>query len=247
MKNRKAMFAALVGFYLLMWGGGVVSYVLLGGPPQDARWTAGAFLFVAGAIVAVTSSRKDLRLLVAGALTGFASEFVGVHFGFLFSPYRYTDVLQPQALGVPLPMIAAWLVLLGYVREMLRALGLPVWGRIFLGASWMTAIDLIIDPLAANQLGYWVWEQDGVYYGIPWRNFLGWFVVSAVIFSVMGRQPERNLWARNVGLSIILFFTVIAFAYKLLLAGMVGAVLFLIDLNQTARLRDKREITEQTK
>lgn len=232
------MFAALVGFYLLMWGGGVASYVLLGGPPQDARWTAGAFLFVAGAIVAVSASKKDLVLLGVGALIGFASEFIGVHFGFLFSPYRYTDVLQPQAAGVPLPMIAAWLVLLGYVREMLRTFSLPVWGRIFLGASWMTAIDLIIDPLAANNLGYWVWEQGGLYYGIPWRNFLGWFVVSIVIFSVMGRPAEANKWARRVGMSVVLFFTIISLAFKLVLGGAVGASLCMVHFGLLWRNED---------
>jgi putative membrane protein len=236
MNNRLAAFGALIAFYILMWCGGVVSYVFLGGPPQDARWTAGAFLTVAGAIVAVSASRKDLLMLFAGALIGFISELIGVHFGFLFSPYRYTDVLQPQAAGVPLPMIAAWLVLLAYVRQMLGGLRLPAWGEILLGATWMTAIDLLIDPLAANQLGYWVWEQGGFYYGIPWRNFLGWFIVSAVIFAVMQRRVENNHPARIVGVSIILFFTIIALAYKLLLPGAAGALLCVIHFGLVLRL-----------
>lgn len=242
MKIRRAGFGALIAFYLLMWGGGVFSYVFLGGPPQDARWTAGAFLALAGAIIAVSASRKDLLMLVVGALIGFVSEFVGVHFGFLFSPYRYTDVLQPQAAGVPLPMIAAWLVLLAYVRQMLGGVRLPAWGEILLGATWMTAIDLLIDPLAANQLGYWVWEQGGIYYGIPWRNFLGWFIVSAIIFAVMGRRVEINIRARIVGVSVILFFTIIALAYKLVLAGAVGALLCVVHLGLMRRTETAKQV-----
>ena len=89
----------------------------------------------------------------------------------------------------------------------------------------MTAIDLVIDPLAAGRLGYWEWSQTGVYYGIPWRNFIGWFVVSALIFVLVRRRFEMNPWGRFIGLSIILFFTIIAFAYRLVLAGAFGALL----------------------
>ena len=219
---------ALLGMYLLMWFGGIVSYVFSVGPPADARWTAAAFLFLAGLIVAVASTAADLKWLVVAALMGFISELGGVHLGFIFSPYRYTEVLQPQVAGVPLAMIAAWMALLAYVWQMLREMNLPKWGEVAVGAAWMTAIDLVIDPLAANSLGYWEWAQAGFYYGIPWRNFVGWFVVSALIFGLVRRRFEMNPWARFIGLSIILFFTIIAFAYRLVLAGAFGALLCFI-------------------
>lgn len=228
MKIRRALFIALIGMYLLMWFGGVVSYVFYGGPPADARWTAAAFLFLAGLIVAVASPATDLKWLVVAAMMGFISELAGVHLGFIFSPYRYTEVLQPQVAGVPLAMIAAWMALLAYVWQMLRELHLPKWGDVAVGAAWMTAIDFVIDPLAANSLGYWEWAQSGFYYGIPWRNFVGWFVVSALIFVLVRRRFEMNPWARFLGLSIILFFTIIAFAHRLVLAGAFGALLCFI-------------------
>lgn len=208
-----------------MWGGGVISYTLLGGPPSDAGWTASAFLLLAGLLVAVSSRPEDLKRLVAGAMIGFAAELAGVHWGIVFSPYRYTDVLQPQVARVPVVMIAAWLVLLAYVWQMVGMLKLRGWGEVVCGALWMTAIDLVIDPLAAGELGYWVWEGAGPYYGIPWHNFAGWFAVSAMIFIVTRREYEPNLWVRATGLSIILFFTVIAFALGLLLGGAIGVLL----------------------
>jgi uncharacterized membrane protein len=70
----------------------------------------------------------------------------------------------------------------------------------------------------------------GAYYGVPARNFLGWFVVSFMIFGIIRQRPQPDLWARSVGLSILLFFTVIALAYQLALAASVGLALSLTHL-----------------
>lgn len=103
-----------------------------------------------------------------------------------------------------------------------------------IAALWMTAIDLVIDPLAAGTLDYWRWAGGGAYYGIPARNFLGWFTVSLLIFGLIGvlfrRGRQSNVYACRVGFSIILFFTVIALAHGLILAGVIGMALCLLHL-----------------
>ena len=51
---------------------------------------------------------------------------------------------------------------------------------IALSAAAFTAWDLFLDPqmVAWN---FWVWDQPGQYFGIPWVNFLGWLLVSALV------------------------------------------------------------------
>ncbi|MGE0882106.1 MAG: carotenoid biosynthesis protein [Blastocatellales bacterium] len=220
----------LVTAYSVMWAGGIGHYILVGKPPMDAPWAASLFLFLAGLIVAVTSARKDLAGLLLAAFLGLVAEIVGVHFGFIFSRYSYTSVLQPQLFGVPLVMLSAWMVLIAYVRQMLSTLNLSLWLEATLAASWMTAIDLVIDPLAANQLGYWRWEKAGAYYGIPFHNFVGWFVVSLIIFGVVHWRGRENVFARYVGLSIVIFFSAIALSYGLVVAAVIGLFLCLIHL-----------------
>jgi putative membrane protein len=228
MSASKILFAALVGFYAVMWIGGVGHYVWLGGPPLDAPWAASLFLLLAGLLVILTSPKMDLFRLSITAVIGFSAEVLGVRYGFIFGPYCYTDVLQPQLLDVPLVMMSAWVVLVSYIRQMLMNVRMPFWLDVAGAAAWMTAIDLVIDPLAANQLGYWRWVKSGAYYGIPLHNFAGWFVVGSVIFGLVGRKWEPNLWVRYVGLSIVLFFTVIALSHGMILAGMVGICLCFI-------------------
>lgn len=230
LKPRSLLLAVLTLFYAVMWLGGVVHYTLYGAPPLDAPWAASVFLLLAGLLVLLNTALKCWPSLTLAAALGFAAEVLGVRYGFIFSPYYYTEVLQPQLLNVPLVMLSAWLVLVAYVREMLSIWPWPRWLIALLAAAWMTAIDLVIDPLAANQLAYWRWAQGGIYYDIPAHNFLGWFVVSLIIFGLLRRGAQPNPWARHIGLSIVLFFTAIAFAYRLTLAGSFGLGLCLIHL-----------------
>ena len=227
MNWRKVILTALAGAYAALWVGGVSAHILKGGPPPDAQWAAPVFLLLAGLIVLFTASAANLGGLLAAAGIGFVAEYMGVSRGFLFGRYVYTGTLQPLLLGVPLVMACAWMILFAYVKQMLLPFKLSKLAEMTISGVWMVAIDLLIDPLAANRLGYWRWIEAGAYYGVPARNFLGWYVVSFMIFGIIRQRPQSDLWARSVGLSILLFFTVIALAYQLALAASVGLALSL--------------------
>ncbi|HZS05039.1 MAG TPA: carotenoid biosynthesis protein [Blastocatellia bacterium] len=218
----RTAFYLLIAIYLVMWAGGIGSHLLRGAPPTNASWASPLFLFLSGLIVFVTTAKNDWWKLLVIGLLGLTAEAVGVQSGFLFGVYRYTSVLQPQLLGVPVVMACAWFVLVAYLRQMLQPFRLPAWLDVLVAGAWMTAIDLVIDPLAAGQLGYWRWEQAGDYYGIPARNFAGWFVVSLVIFTAVRKPWRLNAAAIYLGLSMVVFFTAISFAHNLMLAFGIG-------------------------
>jgi bisanhydrobacterioruberin hydratase len=230
MNWRKVILTALAGAYVTLWVGGVSSHILYGGPPPDAQWAASVFLLLACLIVLVTANPANLGGLLAAAGIGFVAEHIGVNYGFLFGRYVYTGTLQPLLLGVPLVMACAWMILFAYIKQMLLPFKLSKPAEMIISGVLMVAIDLLIDPLAANRLGYWRWIEVGAYYGVPAHNFLGWFVVSFMIFGIVRQRPQPDLWARSVGLSILLFFTVIALAYQLALAASVGLALSLAHL-----------------
>jgi putative membrane protein len=184
--------------------------------------------------VLVPAERAERAKLLAVGVLGFAAEALGVHSGFPFGRYEYTNVLQPQIIGVPLVMAAAWIVLAAYVKAMLKSFRLAAWLETMIASMWMTVIDLVIDPLAAGDLKYWRWIDAGAYYGIPTQNFLGWFVVSWLIFSALkpfnANSGQPNRWASSIGLSILLFFTFIALAHHLWLVTSIGVGLCLVHL-----------------
>jgi len=166
------------------------------------------------------SPAAEWPVLLGCSALGFAAEAVGVASGFPFGRYHYTATLFPLVLGVPVVMTAAWLVLFAYVRQMARS---PL-----VAAAWMTAIDFVIDPLATKTLNYWAWDNTGPYYGIPWTNFAGWFLVSLVLFALARRPATPNPRTSWLGLSVVAFFTVIALGVGLKLAGAIGIGLVIL-------------------
>jgi putative membrane protein len=239
---RSLVLAALVVAYAVLWAGGAGHYLFVGAVAAEQSWLASAFLAVAGGIVlCTTTSRGEFLRLVAVAAFGVLIEWCGVRYGWLFGRYAYTGVLRPTLLGVPVVMSFAWMTLVAYVQQGMLRLKLPAWAGALVAAAWMTAIDLVIDPLAANQLGYWRWVERGAYYGIPASNFAGWFASSLVIFALLRARAWRpNFWHRFAGASIILFFTLIALSFRLWAAAFAGFLLCAADVLLSTRRRSEK-------
>jgi lycopene beta-cyclase len=110
-------------------------------------------------------------------------EWLGSNTGFPFGRYHYTPLLQPQFLGVPLLIPLAWLMMLPPawgVAELILGKRGGMLGLAGLSGLAFTAWDLYLDPQMAAR-GLWVWEIPGSYFGIPWLNFLGWWLSASLI------------------------------------------------------------------
>lgn len=201
---RGALERALLAAYAVLWLGGVASHLGLAAS-RAPSWGAPAFLTCGAALVCLKSPGARAWLLIAGSV-GWLAELAGSKTGLPFGPYSYTDVLQPQVAGVPLVMVCAWLVLIGYVKSLEPALKLTAPLRVLVGAAWMTAIDLAIEPVATGMLGYWRWHAPGIYFGVPASNFAGWFALSAFLLGLGIRAPAPGPAVRRIGLSVVLFF-----------------------------------------
>ena len=223
---RRIALAVAVPAFAVLWVGGVTSR-LAGRERASDGLLASLFLALAGIIVLLGArTRRGAFALASVALFGFAVEVVGARYGFPFGAYSYTDALRPRAFGVPLVMGFAWMALAAQGWEVARRLGIRMrFALVATAALWTTAVDLVIDPLAANRLGYWKWERAGVYYGIPATNFAGWLLTGLLAFILFGPRLETNFWARAVGFSIVLFFALNALADSLASVALVGFAL----------------------
>lgn len=221
-RARRAALAGAVAFFTLLWVGGVLSG-WLGGSREGDGPLASLFLATAALVVLLgDGTRRGVSRLAAVALTGFAVEAVGVRVGVPFGDYVYTGLLRPQLLGVPVVIGLAWMVLVAFASDFAARLSLRPWPAATLAALVTTATDLVIDPLAANRLGYWTWAHGGLYYGIPFTNFVGWFFTALLACRVLGPRGRPNFWAALVGTAIVLFFALNALANSLLPVALVG-------------------------
>jgi putative membrane protein len=225
---RRAARWTTLAVFAVLWFGGVAS-AWLGVERADSGALASLFLLTAGLVVLLGErTGRGLLRLACVALLGFAFEAAGVRFGVPFGRYVYTEALQPQLLGVPVVMGPAWMVLVAFASDAAGRLRLRGWRAILFAALLTTATDLVIDPLAANRLGYWRWAEAGSYYGVPLVNFAGWFLTALVACRVTGARA--NSWAGLVGAAIMLFFALLALAHSLPGVALVGFALCLTRL-----------------
>jgi len=224
---RNVALILLCGVYTLFWTGGVFTHAMFGGPPSNATWAAPFFLLVAGFLVLLSSDGVTCARLVLAGAVGLAAEGVGVHFGYPFGGYEYTDVLAPRLLGVPIVMACAWFVLVAFVRQLLLTFAMPRVAFILVSAVVLTSFDLVIDPLAAGPLDYWRWDTKGLYYGIPASNFAGWLLVSVAVMSAAGVARTRNRVHEATGITIVAFFTLLSLVYAQWLVTIIGVALLI--------------------
>lgn len=114
---------------------------------------------------------------------GVAIEVLGERTGVPFGAYTYLAP-GPAILGVPL------LVPLGWFAFTLIAIAVAPAGRArFLAPLALVAWDLGLDPLMVRE-GFWAFEA-GPYFGVPWSNFVGWYVAGWLLVALLLRIEPR--------------------------------------------------------
>ena len=113
-------------------------------------------------------------------IAGYGIEWIGVHSEFIFGKYSYGPALGTQLDSIPLCIGVNWFLLIystGVFMKIRRVRNMLT--RILTGAFILVLLDFFIEPVAIR-LNYWHWANDT----IPYRNYLGWFFVSAVLLFV---------------------------------------------------------------
>ncbi len=194
---------ALLALWLLVWIVTPIAGWKWGDDTFPLLASLGVLAQVAVSVVALARAWSISR--VARAVTivlpiTWAVEAMGAATGVPFGHYDYTDALQPQLLGVPLLIPLAWLMMLPpawAVSAALQAVDDGWHGRLRLAAlsgAAFTAWDLYLDPQMVAH-GLWEWERPGGYFGIPWVNFLGWWVTATALTWLVNPRdlPRRPL------------------------------------------------------
>ena len=202
--------------------GSLVSTLLIALPTVVAFWR------LLGAGTAILS-------LIALSILGLAVEATGVATGFPYGEFYYGDLLGPKIAGiVPYILPLSWVPLvLGAVaaakpRGDEKPLRRVLW--ILMAAVLLVAIDGVLDP-GATRLGFWVWPEGGLYYGVPLSNYAGWLLSStraAALVLVIGNWWEYKTLIPGLLDSVIValaFWTAVVLSAKLFLPALLGSVL----------------------
>ena len=215
-------------------------------PGTGAGSYVSTFLIALPSFVALVgylgARRAALSLLVLAAF-GYAIETIGVLTGLPYGPFYYGDALGGKIFGlVPylLPISYAPLVIGAVAATWTAAQSRRRPYRwVLLSAGLLALIDGVLDPGAAA-LGFWVWPDGGVYYGVPPSNYAGWLLSGALASALLlaagrprGAPPPGALDSAILALS---FWTGVAAFSALFLPALLGAGLFVFLLHRRLRL-----------
>jgi putative membrane protein len=158
------------------------------------RFFAQIHIAVAALALAVPLVRRGGGKWIPGFmgvfLVSFLSEFIGTGYGIPFGGYGYTALLGVQLGGrVPALIPVSWFLMAvpSFVLAQATLAKRPVYLRLVAAAALLVIWDLALDPAMSYLTPYWVWEETGPYYGMPWMNLLGWFATGVVLMALLSR------------------------------------------------------------
>src|SRR5258706_6198652 len=132
--------------------------------------------------------------------------------GFPFGHYYYTDSLGPKLFLVPILIGPAYLgtgylswtlarMILGATEQ--RLPGHSIFTVPLLASFIMVSWDLSFDPTASTINHSWIWLQGGNYFGVPFSNFMCWFLTVFVFFQMFALylRKQQNVYAQTPAMS----------------------------------------------
>jgi bisanhydrobacterioruberin hydratase len=184
--------------------------------------------------------RRTTLSLLALSIFGYAIEAIGVATSLPYGAFYYGDALGPRLAG-----IVPYLLPISYAPLVIGAVA-AAWGtrlrllHVLYATLLLLWMDAVLDPGAAS-LGFWVWPQGGIYYGVPLSNYAGWLLsgaISTALLLVTGRWSETPRPALLDSATIATsFWTGVAVLSSMVGPALLGATLFAYLLARRSHLR----------
>jgi putative membrane protein len=135
--------------------------------------------------------------------------------GFPFGNYHYDESFGPKLLRAPYFLSIAYFYIV-YVEWSVAHVLLRRWENRLSGA-WVVLLpvvatllvvtfDMIVDPFFSTVQGRYVWHDGGSYFGVPFVNFLGWYLCTYSMFqsfALFRRYTQREPSSPEVRPSVL--------------------------------------------
>lgn len=145
--------------------------------------------------------KRVLMFALTIFVIGWVFETLGTNTGFPFGSYTYGEKMWPFVGQVPIAVMPAYWVMAYVCWSLALLLRRRIDGPMdqhfvvsvpIIGAILMVIWDLSMDPLRAIAEQRWHWHDGGFYFGIPISNFVGWFLVTWLMFQIFALLILRS-------------------------------------------------------
>lgn len=210
----------------------------------------GVAYIVFGAIAVALYAYRTLgwwlttTFMVPAVCLSLSSELLGTSTGFPFGHYQYLSGLGYKIAGlVPFTIPLSWFYM-GLTCYLLARAGLKVvvgsswlrhWAALAVAAILLTSWDLVLDPaMSQAPVKFWIFQEVGEFFGMPYRNLLGWMGTAAVFMSVgayLWRGVPVILSRRLLTLPLIVYLTNFVFGAAITVFALDQRFLFPVSLS----------------
>jgi putative membrane protein len=161
--------------------------------------------FVVSVVAFPVFRARNVLFFLCCYLLSMVAEWIGTSTGYLFGEYYYGKNLGATVVGVPWVIGINWWILLLGASSITTYLKMPAHLAIPTGAMLMTALDILMEPIAIES-DFWHWKHNQ----IPFYNYVCWFILSLILLTIQQllNKPETNKVHAVLFLIISLFFTV---------------------------------------
>lgn len=206
----KELIKSYAGWVLVLFH--TIGLFLLGGEWRDQLVVLTPFnLLLLAGLFLYTSERPTVKwAYYLPILLGFIIELIGTNTGFPFGAYEYGTALGPGIMGTPFMIGILWWVLIRSFYDLTGVRFQSVWMRSILTGLAMTAMDVLIEPVAI-ELTYWEWDAVAV----PMENYLAWLVLSTLFARLTASGDVRNPLSIWVIVVLSVFFFVLGSLYAM--------------------------------
>jgi len=136
--------------------------------------------------------KNILIVCIIGSLYSLFFESTAINFGWWFSQYTYTSVIPgPKIFGFDVVSVIAY----GLIVYISWAVAQAVAGQFdnkfrkgdvvlipIIATMFTAALDYATDPIMATIGGSYIWHGRGVFFGIPFQNYVGWYIFAYAMY-----------------------------------------------------------------
>ena len=174
--------------------------------------------------------KKTVLSFLVLSLFALAIEYTGLVTGWPYGHFEYTGELGARIFGIlPWTVGFSWAPLMLGTVAMVYPFTKSKTLRILLPVVILVVFDLLLDPVAVS-VGMWRFAEQGAYYGVPFRNFVGWgisgLIGSQISYLLFAKASARAVTSLGISFYIsIALWTLVALFRGLYIPFIIGLVL----------------------
>lgn len=179
-----------------------------------------------------TSLKIAISIYFLVGLYGLFIETLSIKTGFPYSTFEYSDLMGYKIADiVPYTVFLVWPTLVISSYSISGQITSKKINKIMVTTILLLLLDLVFDPVA-TKLGFWVWDNSGFYYGVPFLNFIGWIfsglISSLIVFMLIGERKLNNRYFGLIYIGNLLLWTYLSIKFFMFLPVIISVLIFTI-------------------